>query len=778
MPSFNGFRAALVAAFGIAFSLSLDASALTLQVPAGGASFPLPDDRILCGAVPEGWTTDSTRRHLRPPADKRPGTSVAVVLGAAASACSANKAEQATLLITGALPTIDAASVSLFVDAARLELHGEGLEGTRIGWKSGDKAGSDVCLNVVKDKGRDFCTIGVDKNLPGDPRATSVWWAPAGGRSDPDVVTFDQAGNPVAEDQRRLTVARLVLNELFPRTRTVDVASGEGRVELVHPESVSSAECGAAHCELTAHSVSVRAVPAGQNNVAVKLRLAPRVFLARGDALDATPTESLAVLRCPMTVVSGRPLRNVDDLKVVVRFDRDCGRDVERLRWSANREFAEVVRTEHLQDGRYVLLRVGRVTSEKLAITAAREEDGGVVAAATEQTQDPPVLQTSLVFKDFGTIDFIPKNRDAMLTIAPITDGAVLVPISVPGAYAVTELKDGYHVRGVYTSGGYAALRFAYRVPSLPEAIHDTDLAVLVDPVQHPIREASVPAPLGTSSISKRPIIELRCSFGKDGVRSIPSGTAPHVPFSERDSCHVIIHRDRIPAESGEQRIDIDVSVSNVNGNDRSEAKLSEHLVVRHGPGNDVIWIRGAKEQFDKISIRVTQVIDETQYAGRSNRLDLPSAQWTVVTENARFRFYATAAIPTSLYRFSNDPQDLGTGPLALNFGVLSRLTWLDSDGHEALIGLEAGVMGMGLATEKDRQLAAVAGFGISIPLGNANQPTQASVNIHFWGAYTIGERQGALTNDAGQVTGHVTLSPWAFVFGPSITIGNVGTFL
>jgi hypothetical protein len=86
--------------------------------------------------------------------------------------------------------------------------------------------------------------------------------------------------------------------------------------------------------------------------------------------------------------------------------------------------------------------------------------------------------------------------------------------------------------------------------------------------------------------------------------------------------------------------------------------------------------------------------------------------------------------------------------------------------------------MGMGLASELDRQLAIVAGFGISIPLGNANQPTQAAINVHAWAAYSIGARHGQLRDAAGLPTGIIELNPWAFIFGPSITIGSVGTFL
>ncbi len=51
-------------------------------------------------------------------------------------------------------------------------------------------------------------------------------------------------------------------------------------------------------------------------------------------------------------------------------------------------------------------------------------------------------------------------------------------------------------------------------------------------------------------------------------------------------------------------------------------------------------------------------------------------------------------------------------------------------------------------------------------------------MNIHAWLAYSVGDREGQLTDAMGTPTGTVKLNPWAFVFGPSITIGNVGTFL
>jgi hypothetical protein len=347
----------------------------------------------------------------------------------------------------------------------------------------------------------------------------------------------------------------------------------------------------------------------------------------------------------------------------------------------------------------------------------------------------------------------------------------------VPGAYTVTRSADGYLVRGIYAAGGYAALRFAYRVAGVPEAFADTDFGQITDPVQRPIREASIPAPIGASSISAHAMIELFCKKSDGKLTLIPPGTPIHIPYKERESCRLVLHRERIPPESGEQRLDLDVGVTSVGGVERSDAHLTEHFLLRHSKDIDVVWIHGAKEQFDRISVRVTHIVDESLFDNDSrSRLELPSSQWTVVTENADFKFYATAAVPASLYRFSDDA---GSGTLSLNLGVLARITWLDSEGHEGLVALEAGMMGMGLATQAQRQLALVAGLGVAIPLGNVNQPTQAAINIHAWVSYSVG---GNLTDptatDPSNPGKPAKLRPWAIVFGPSITVGSIGALL
>lgn len=171
-------------------------------------------------------------------------------------------------------------------------------------------------------------------------------------------------------------------------------------------------------------------------------------------------------------------------------------------------------------------------------------------------------------------------------------------------------------------------------------------------------------------------------------------------------------------------------------------------------------------------------VTDDSQYLrGSREQLEVPAGIWTIVAENTRWRLYATAAIPVQLFRFSNDPAGAGNGPLSFNLGVLSRFPWVSRDGTEGILGLEAGVMGMGLASDNTRQLNVVGGLGIAVPLGNTGQVSQASIDIHAWAAYRLGnEFAPGLDASGNAIPGKfVNLNHWSFIFGPSVTFGNLG---
>ncbi len=754
------------------------ANAATLQAPAGGAPIPLPAGRVACSDAKDGWTLDAVANTVTPPANAEAGAQSSLPLATSSAECASSK-ETLRLIATAPLPTIDPSSVVLALNAGRLEIAGTGLAGLRVSWKTQSRLESNTCVDVSGEGPKQRCTIPLTREQPSEVTSVRFSWVPAGGRFGKDVRTYDSQGSLLGPGELELTPGRIVLGRVMQRERSVDVSSGVGQIPLAYPDVVASVECDGAQCELTGRYISVRAVPLSTSKITVRAKLLPRVFLARANAQDDSAVREFEVVRCDLNITSGPPLRDVSDVRLLARLPVTCGLDADRLNWTINGQDALVERTEAIDGYIYVLLRHGRILDDEAVVVATRPQDQSVLALSSIPTSPLLALHTSLVLPGFGEIDFIPKNQDVQVATSTVGGGR-FVPIEVPGAYRVTHDDDGIsRIRGVYASSGFTSLKLGYRVAGVPAAFADVDFATLTDPIQRPIREANLPIPLGASSNSGKPVVELRCATDEGKVERIAPGQTRHIPFAERDSCRLEIHRARIPAESGEQLIEIDVSVSTSGDVERSDARMSERLLLRHGPHKEVIWIRGARQQFDRIRVRVHHIVEEASYLlGHGSRYRLPTGQWTVVTEDATLKFYATASIPSGLFRFSDDPQDLGTGALSLNFGVLSRLTLLNDEGKESLIGLESGVMTMGLATEKDRQLAIVAGLGVGVPLGNANQPTQASLNIHAWVAYTLGKREGQLTDDAGSPAGRVDLNPWAIVFGPSITIGSLAAYL
>ena len=82
-------------------------------------------------------------------------------------------------------------------------------------------------------------------------------------------------------------------------------------------------------------------------------------------------------------------------------------------------------------------------------------------------------------------------------------------------------------------------------------------------------------------------------------------------------------------------------------------------------------------------------------------------------------------------------------------------------------------MMAEGLANDVDSsghsltQVATMTGLGLSVPIANRSLATETSINLHAWVEYEI-------SRDLGGEPG----SPLGFVFGPSLSIGNIGTNL
>lgn len=761
---------------------------VVVQAPLGGRSIPLVDRGVVCSAG-GGWIVEPDRRSVRPPSlDARPGDSAEVRIAADPDECPRSK-EIVTAIVLAPWPDLDPGSVILAADEGRLELKGRRLQGLSVAWlgRGGPKAtvqeGSEVCLQPTAGA-LEHCILPIQRGLPADVALT---WLPEGGRRGPGVVTFDASGRRSDDEARQLRPARIVLTEMLPAAAAVDLTDGQGRVPLAHPEAVASVDCGVARCELAEDGVLVRSVPGLATAVALRLRLTPRVVLARGEALETTVSATLQVLHCPLSLASGPPLRDVEETRLVVRMDARCTKDLRALQWKAGGEPAEVQRTHKEGESVYIVLRTGRLEDDRLTVSAARPEpDGTVLAVTTGRTRPAPLPRALLDLPGLGPIEFLPRNREARVRTAPLDEHTTLQPLAVPGAYRVRTSPDGVMVRGEDVAAGFATLRFGVRTDLLPKALRDVDLAVLADPVQRPIREATVPVPLGTSATGPDPIVELVCSVADGPPRRVPPGSALRIPYPERDGCRLVLHRARLRPEDGPQDVQIDVEVLSLDGASRPAGRVSERLVLRpmtetQGAGDRIWWIRGVQAPFDRISVRVHHVVDEQRYVGGSElKPGAASVQWSLIVGTGRLRFYATAAFPSGLYRVTEP-----TGILTLNFGVLSRLKLLDYEGRESLVGIEVGALGVGLIGTGNfpsypATLATVGGIGLSIPLGNAGQPSQASLNLHAWVVYEFRREFEYFANpgDAGKGVGGKLAPHWAFIFGPSISVGNIGTVL
>ena len=743
-----------------------------IQAPAGGKVVSLPEGMVACGGAAGEWTVES-ERTVRPPSSEAAIGHVASLHVAPNAAGCTTSTTTIDLIATARLAQIDSASIALSVDEGRLDFRGHNLRGTGVHWQNGERAGDDRCSQPETQAAVEKCGFAVARGLPADPNSASLSWFPAGGRAtSSDVTTFDANGRRVTPDELTLRAARVIVSSLVPPNVSIDLAGDVSRIPLTHPEAVASADCGAANCEMDGGAIVVRAVRNIGQTLAVRVHLAPHVLFAKGDTLDASPSFNVAVLPCAMSLASGDALRDVDDSNVVVKLDARCAAEAASLRFEVGAQQAPVRKIVSDGGAAFVLIRAGRLEGDEVVVTALRgDTESSIVGVARARTRAAPQPRATLELAHGGPIDFIPTNRGAVVRFAAADDHGRLVLLPLEGVYDVFASDAASGVQGVKGAAGLVSLRFGYRVTTLPAALAATDLAVLIEPVERSLKEANVPAAIGASALGDRPLVELTCSDDSGGGGGGGGGGPEHIPFTARDTCRIVFHKERLAPEDGAQRLTLEVNVTRVDGEARPEAHVSQSILLRPSTEPRYAWIKGVVGPFDHITVRVTHDADEAHYVGADDlRSGEPAAQWSVIAGMGHARIYATTAIPTGLYRVSDRNH---SGILTLNFGVIARLTWLDAEGHGGFLGLEGGVMGVGLANDVGpsgqslTQVATVWGAGLSVPIANRSLATETSINLHAWGEYEISR---AIGNEPG--------NPLGFVFGPSISIGNVGTNL
>ncbi|HEY2514270.1 MAG TPA: hypothetical protein VGI39_25560, partial [Polyangiaceae bacterium] len=551
---------------------------------------------IACAATAGEWTTDGDPHLVHPPAGEATVGHVAVLKVAPNSAGCAVSTVLVDLVVTAHAPQIDPGSVTLNVDEGRLELRGRSLRGIGIHWQQSDHAGDDRCAQPeAQAGGLDRCAFSVGRGLSADPNGASLSWFPAGGRAaGPEVTTFDANGRRVGAEELSIRPARVLIASLVPPNVSIDLVGDASRVPLQHPEAVGSADCGAASCQIEGGALVVRAVRNLGQTLAVRVRLAPHVFFAKGDTLDPAPSFQVAVLPCAMSIASGEALRGVDDSKVVVKLDTRCAAEANSLRFSVGSQTTRTLKVVNEGGAAYVLLRVGRVEGDEIAVTALRgDTDSSMVGVARIKTRAAPQPRATLELAGGGAIDFIPTNRKATVRFANAEDHERVALLPLEGVYEVLAGPKTTEIHGLPGADGYVALHFAYRVDTLPSPLDAADLAVLVDPVERALKEANVPAPLGASAMGPLPLVDLTCDDGSGQPMVLKPGTPAHIPFSSRDSCRITFHKDRLAPELGSQKLTLDIDVTRVDGESRSAARVSQPIVLRPGGEPRLAWIKG-----------------------------------------------------------------------------------------------------------------------------------------------------------------------------------------
>jgi hypothetical protein len=778
------------------------ADSVTLMVPAGGRSVPLP---VLSGLAPalgqgflcqeaaelHGWSLvvdpNGGPSRLQPPDAAAPPAHLSLVPTEADCESAAAAATQLPLaelpphptggaqevsihaLAILAMPSVQPNSIVWNVDAGRLDLSGHHLQGAVLRWRStvrgsdpnvpAERTGADVCRDPqVGVGGLETCSFNIDRSVPAHPLALSLSIYPAGAPPTGRIFVFDAQARPVTLPG--WSPDKLVVTALLPPDASLDQQADGGRLTLQHPEAVGSVSCGAALCELVDGGLSVHGDLGPDASLQVRLSLRPHVFFqAAGGGLSSQAYASVPIQRCPVSLASPPPLRGVGNQFVVLRLGGRCAHDTD-LHYTINGAPSRVVQTQAVGELTYAVLRAERSAAEELGVVVSHGTQ--VVGTARAHTQVLPALHTRLRLGHFGEVDFIPTNRPVTALLPILPEGGQLVPLPVEGVYTtLPDAGDAFGVRGVETTTGWVALRLALRDKSLPPQLRGLNLVELTDSVERLLKPASLPISLADDTF-----VELRCGVEPDGPTAQRPGKVSNIPFADRDSCHLVLHRERLHPEDGEQSLRISASVTAVDGLPRPEASLDQRVRLRPGLQARKVYLGGVLAPFDRVVVRVGVLADDAHYSvATDEKIGAAPLQWSLIMGTSRARFFATTAFPTGLFRVA----DVGhSGIMGLNSGVLFRLVGLTDEGRQTLVGLEAGMMWLGIAGDQTKsklgQAGLVAGISIGVPIANVSRVAQASISLHAWAEYEISR---AVLHTNGQ--------PWGFVFGPSLSLGDVG---
>ena len=473
---------------------SAGATPVPIEAPVGGRSFSLPSG-VVCEVPGSAWSKDDDARFLRPPSSpSEVGKTTSVRVAESTEACDKHGWLQ-PLVVTAPWPVLEPNEIVAWIDEGRLEARGRNLKGATLRWQAGARAGEGVCLSPIDKGDQELCSLALDKHVQIVPNRMTVDWWPAGAVRAPGAIFFDRDGHQAPRERFRLRVGRTVIGSPLRTADSVDLADGVGRVPLEHPEVVAGVDCGPFRCAPVNDWLRVLPSSTPIAFVTILLRLVPGVFVAGDGGLRSSVSVRLPVVRCPLVIASGHPLRHPDGARVILRVGARCERIANRLRWRANGGAVEVLRVARDRGDTYVVLDVGRIDGDRVSVSASHEEfASGIVAAVVSPTMAAPRPVVTLEIPGQGIVDFIPRNQEALVHL--VGDDGHLSLLPVDGLYRVRRDESGTYVQAEPDAEGMVSLRFGYRAFGLPPGLASFNLAVVTEAGARSIQDACLPLAL------------------------------------------------------------------------------------------------------------------------------------------------------------------------------------------------------------------------------------------------------------------------------------------
>ncbi len=691
--------------------------------------------------------------------------------------CAAPQRE--TLVGVGPFPRA-ATSAEVELDRGRAVLQGGELAERPIWWRAGETPGfsATACPTVLREDGTDRCSVPIPAAalrtaLPAGPAGLVLLRLPLGTPSPggEPLVFWDRHGAPRTPEAFRIPVKRYLLDEVPVHPAPLEAWRSETELPITWAGALQAASC-ASSCRVSDDGTRlIVSPPAEGTSLAVRLDLQDGVVLRKAQGLVSTANVVLPLARCRLRALAPALLGGVDDHRLPLELGPSCPQGQQDLTVETSPPSASAVLSQSA-DGRRLVVSLGHVPRGlpalelRLLAGPARAVVGSVTVPITvgylgtrAQLLDPQV----------GELDVIPTNRRVRveLLVPDPSLAPALTPEPLAGYYTIADTRSGVEIQGTSPSGGTVPILVGYRPAEAGLAPDAAPLALFSAEPGYRVQPVSVPVSLSPEDPRARRFLAVLCRDPAGKERRIAPGETVNLPFENRRSCRLRIDRSALSAEEGPQHLRLTLSVTHPDGTP-GPGGFSKVLTVLPRPGTDSIWLEptAAIHPFDHVHVALAHE-PGPGYPASELASGLTGQEVTIIFGNSRLRLYGSATIPTGLYRLTSGPDG---GVVAFSAGALLRLAPLDRDGKEFPIDLEAGLFGTNLAEPQPGPsaiLSIVAGIGLNVPILNAAQPTQASVGLHAWVEYAPTVQLTIAQHYAQQ---------FAFIFGPSVSIGDIGT--